>query len=137
VSRLLERKPARRLGMLSGRANDIKRHKWFEGLDWEALAARKVEPPRKPKEDSAKRLKELTVRSLLGWRRSAQAWGGRGPGAAGRLLLRVPSGSGALCDRKKPMRQGDERCAAWIASGGGGQGGDGAQLGVAPLLCLS
>ena len=48
--------------MLNGRANDIKKHKWFEGLDWDALEARKVQPPRKPKEDSAKRLKELTVR---------------------------------------------------------------------------
>ena len=62
IGRLLERKPARRLGMLNGRANDIKKHKWFEGLDWEALEARKVTPLRKPKEDSAKRLKELTVR---------------------------------------------------------------------------
>lgn len=60
ISRLLERKPARRLGMLSGRAKDIKRHKWFEGQDWEALEARKLEPQRKPKDDSAKRLKELT-----------------------------------------------------------------------------
>ena len=49
--------------MLNGRANDIKKHKWFEGLDWEALEARKVAPLRKPKEDSAKRLKELTVSS--------------------------------------------------------------------------
>lgn len=47
--------------MLNGRANDIKKHKWFEGLDWEALEARKMTPLRKPKEDSAKRLKELTV----------------------------------------------------------------------------
>ena len=61
IGRLLERKPARRLGMLNGRANDIKKHKWFEGLDWEALEARKIAPLRKPKEDSAKRLKELTV----------------------------------------------------------------------------
>ena len=62
ISRLLERKPTRRLGMLNGRAADIKRHKWFEGLDWEALEARKVEPPRRPRDDSAKRLRELTVR---------------------------------------------------------------------------
>jgi cGMP-dependent protein kinase 2 len=48
--------------MLNGRANDVKRHKWFEGLDWEALEARKIEPPRRPKEDSAKRLRELNVR---------------------------------------------------------------------------
>ncbi|CAL5219420.1 g1249 [Coccomyxa viridis] len=60
ISRLLERKPTRRLGMLNGRATDIKRHKWFDGLDWDALEARKMEPPRLPKDDSAKRLRELT-----------------------------------------------------------------------------
>jgi cGMP-dependent protein kinase 2 len=59
IGRLLERKPGRRLGMLNGRARDIKKHKWFEGMDWEALAARRVEPPRLPQEDSAKRIKEL------------------------------------------------------------------------------
>ena len=65
ISRLLERKPTRRLGMLNGRATDIKRHKWFDGLDWDALEARKMEPPRLPKDDSAKRLRELTVSSPL------------------------------------------------------------------------
>jgi serine/threonine protein kinase len=29
IMRLLERKPAKRIGMLQGRANDIKQHKWF------------------------------------------------------------------------------------------------------------
>lgn len=29
IQRLLERKPAKRLGMLQGRAADIKNHKWF------------------------------------------------------------------------------------------------------------
>ncbi len=51
--------------MLSGRGADIKRHKWFEGMDWEALSNRRVEPGRKPREDSAKRLKELMVRCDL------------------------------------------------------------------------
>ena len=51
--------------MLSGRAADIKRHKWFEGMDWEALSNRRVEPGRKPREDSAKRLKELMVRPTV------------------------------------------------------------------------
>ena len=62
ISRLLERKPGRRLGMLSGRAADVKRHKWFDGMDWEALSNRRIEPGRRPREDSAKRLKELMVR---------------------------------------------------------------------------
>jgi len=60
IARLLERKPAKRLGMLQGRASDIKAHKWFEGFDWQALAARRLEPPRVPKEtDHAKRKAEL------------------------------------------------------------------------------
>jgi len=59
IQRLLERKPARRLGMLNGRVNDIKHHRWFEGFDWESLEARRMAPPRKPRDDSAKRLKEL------------------------------------------------------------------------------
>jgi len=60
VSKLLERKPAKRLGMLSGKASDVKKHKWFEGVDWAALEGRRLPPIRKPKEtDSAKRLKDL------------------------------------------------------------------------------
>jgi len=60
ISRLLERKPVRRIGMLQGRAKDIKAHPWFKGFDWEALSSRRMPPPRKPKEeDSAKRKAEL------------------------------------------------------------------------------
>ena len=60
IGRLLERKPARRIGMLQGRAGDIKAHPWFAGFDWEALAARRVEPPRRPRaSDFAKRQQEL------------------------------------------------------------------------------
>ncbi len=43
-----------------GKARDIKSHPWFQGFDWEALAARRMDPPRKPKEsDAAKRKTEL------------------------------------------------------------------------------
>lgn len=66
LARLLERKPARRLGMLNGLANDVKNHPWFSGIDWIALSARKVETPRQPKDDSAKRLRELQV-STFAW----------------------------------------------------------------------
>ncbi|PNH07578.1 cGMP-dependent protein kinase 2 [Tetrabaena socialis] len=60
ISRLLERKPAKRLGMLNARAMDIKNHKWFENVAWEELEARRMGAPRKPKEaDSSKRLKEM------------------------------------------------------------------------------
>lgn len=48
--------------MLNGLANDVKNHPWFAGIDWIALSARKVETPRQPKDDSAKRLRELQVK---------------------------------------------------------------------------
>jgi cGMP-dependent protein kinase 2 len=60
ISRLLERKPARRIGMLSGKAGDIKKHKWFSPIEWNALASKKVEPLRRPREaDTAKRLVDV------------------------------------------------------------------------------
>jgi len=60
VSRLLERKPVKRIGCFQGRAGDIKRHAWFKGFDWDALSSRRMEPPRKPRvEDSSKRKAEL------------------------------------------------------------------------------
>jgi len=44
--------------MLNGRAHDVMNHKWFDGVAWAELEARRVTPPRKPREsDSAKRLK--------------------------------------------------------------------------------
>jgi hypothetical protein len=49
ISKLLERKPVRRIGSQQGRASDIKRHPWFAGFDWEALSSRRMPPPRKPK----------------------------------------------------------------------------------------
>jgi serine/threonine protein kinase len=49
IQKLLERKPAKRLGMLSGKAQDVKRHRWFEGMDWAALEARRSAPARRPK----------------------------------------------------------------------------------------
>jgi hypothetical protein len=47
--KLLERKPTKRLGMLSGKAADVMRHKWFDGVDWDALGSKRVVPPRKPR----------------------------------------------------------------------------------------
>jgi cGMP-dependent protein kinase 2 len=39
IMRLLERKPAKRIGMLQGRANDIKQHEWFR-VSAQGLGAR-------------------------------------------------------------------------------------------------
>lgn len=62
---LLERKPSKRLGSLEGGSKDIKKHPWFLGFDWEALAARKMVPPRQPKDDAAKRIRDLAVRVMF------------------------------------------------------------------------
>lgn len=51
--------PQARAGMLQGRVRDIKAHAWFEGLDWDDLGCRRLDTPRKPKDDSAKRIAEL------------------------------------------------------------------------------
>lgn len=60
IGRLLERKPARRIGMLNGRAADIKKHRWFDGFSWAEMEARRNVPPRKPREsDITKRIRDL------------------------------------------------------------------------------
>lgn len=119
--------------MLAGRAADVKRHRWFEGFDWEALAAKKVgvvfevgaaasgvlfplerwstashvehavpastgvllklqrrtqccyplgccpplqmAPPRRPKDDAAKRIREMAVRSPAAAPGTVRGWG--------------------------------------------------------------
>jgi hypothetical protein len=45
---LLMRDPAARLGSRAGGVDEIKRHAFFAGLDWDALERREVEPPFKP-----------------------------------------------------------------------------------------
>ncbi len=52
---------ARRLVRLQGKAQDVKQHRWFESFDWDALAARKLAAPRRPRDDAAKRIRELAV----------------------------------------------------------------------------
>jgi len=60
IMRLLERKPAKRIGMLQSGVDEIKKHPWFGGFDWAALSSRRMEPPRLPKAtDHAKRKAEL------------------------------------------------------------------------------
>uniref|UniRef100_A0A7S3QLD0 cGMP-dependent protein kinase n=1 Tax=Dunaliella tertiolecta TaxID=3047 RepID=A0A7S3QLD0_DUNTE len=60
ISRLLERRPAKRLGMQRDGVQDIKQHPWFAGFDWAALASRRMQPPRIPRaSDGAKRKANL------------------------------------------------------------------------------
>jgi len=49
MCKLLQRRPVLRLGMRTGGIQDIKRHPWFDGFDWDALATRRMKPPCVPK----------------------------------------------------------------------------------------
>jgi len=48
ISRLLEHKPTKRLGVIKGGADNIKQHPFFKGFDWSALYSKKMQPPIKP-----------------------------------------------------------------------------------------
>jgi serine/threonine protein kinase len=49
ISRLLDRDPKARLGASEADAEEIKRHPFFEMLDWDDVMARKVRPQWRPK----------------------------------------------------------------------------------------
>jgi len=48
IRNLLMRDPAARLGARAGGVEELKRHPFFRGLDWEALERRELEAPFKP-----------------------------------------------------------------------------------------
>lgn len=48
VRRLLTADPSKRLGCLKHGAEDIKKHKWFRGLNWVALYNKQLEPVVRP-----------------------------------------------------------------------------------------
>lgn len=45
ISRLLQRMPSRRHGNLARKADDVKEHRWFASINWEALESKRVMPP--------------------------------------------------------------------------------------------
>nr|XP_020474444.1 serine/threonine-protein kinase N2-like isoform X2 [Monopterus albus] len=45
IQKLLQKSPEKRLGAGVEDALEIKRHKFFQGMDWDALLAKKVKPP--------------------------------------------------------------------------------------------
>lgn len=53
MKRLLVRRPALRLGVQAGGADDIKRHPWFTGFDWAAFEAHTLKAPYVPKVGAA------------------------------------------------------------------------------------
>jgi protein kinase A/protein kinase X len=48
IKRLLTPDRAKRFGCLKNGADDIKKHKWYKGMDWAQLLARQVKPPMVP-----------------------------------------------------------------------------------------
>jgi len=44
IKRLLTHDRAKRFGCLKNGADDIQKHKWYKGMDWEALLARGIQP---------------------------------------------------------------------------------------------
>ncbi|GMT22092.1 hypothetical protein PFISCL1PPCAC_13389, partial [Pristionchus fissidentatus] len=49
VKKLCRDNPGERLGSGSGGVNDIRKHRWFMGFDWEGLRNRTLKPPIQPK----------------------------------------------------------------------------------------
>ncbi|KAB7506855.1 cGMP-dependent protein kinase, isozyme 1, partial [Armadillidium nasatum] len=49
IKRLCKEHPAERLGYQKGGVMDIKKHKWFQGFDWDGLITRTLKPPIVPK----------------------------------------------------------------------------------------
>jgi len=49
ISRLLIKDPKERLGSGKKDVEELKKHQWFKGLNWEDLFAKKIDPPYKPK----------------------------------------------------------------------------------------
>lgn len=49
IKRLCRENPTERLGYQKGGISDIKKHKWFQGFDWDGLLARTLSPPILPK----------------------------------------------------------------------------------------
>ncbi len=49
ISSILLIDPSKRIGCKKNGADDIKNHKWFEGVDWDAIYQKKVQPPWLPK----------------------------------------------------------------------------------------
>ncbi|XP_077096790.1 serine/threonine-protein kinase N2 isoform X1 [Siphateles boraxobius] len=45
VQKLLQKNPEKRLGAGDQDANEVKKHRFFQGMDWEALLAKRAKPP--------------------------------------------------------------------------------------------
>jgi cGMP-dependent protein kinase len=60
ILKLLKPNPSLRLGCLKGGAQDVQDHKWFDGIDWAAMMAKKLPAPWKPTIKDDKDLSRFT-----------------------------------------------------------------------------
>lgn len=49
IKKLLVVDRTRRLGNMKNGADDVKRHRWFRSIDWDAVPQRRLKPPIVPK----------------------------------------------------------------------------------------
>ena len=49
MKKLCRDNPGERLGCGAGGVNDIRKHRWFMGFDWDGLRAHTAQPPIQPK----------------------------------------------------------------------------------------
>eukprot|EP00058_Branchiostoma_floridae_P024858 XP_002610348.1 hypothetical protein BRAFLDRAFT_277757 [Branchiostoma floridae] len=49
IKKLCKENPSERLGYQKNGMNDIKKHKWFQGFDWDGLTTQSTQPPIVPK----------------------------------------------------------------------------------------
>lgn len=54
IAGLLEQDVSKRLGCLSGGAEDIKNNEWFTGVDWNLVKYKRIQPPWIPELTSQK-----------------------------------------------------------------------------------
>lgn len=45
---MLQKEPSKRLGSGANGADEIRRHRWFKGINWKKLERREIEPSFKP-----------------------------------------------------------------------------------------
>ena len=72
IRELLTRDPTRRLGCLRGGTEDVIKHRFFRGFDWEALQQRSMTAPFLPK--TPKNMDKLGHRELFGDRAKPVEW---------------------------------------------------------------
>ena len=73
IKRLLVIDKSRRLGSMKNGPEDVKAHRWFKGIDWEALVQRKLPPPIVPKISHEGDTRNFDKYEEEGWKTSSSA----------------------------------------------------------------